>query len=129
MGYALQEAIYHHRIHNYKVHLNAHGGQKVQGVYYWDMNAPVVTWFAIRIMLTLVLLHKWSTLTVDFVLACPQAVIDSETYIKLPRGINFRANISRSTHVLKLLQKHLWSETSRTCMESAFSSQSHTIKV
>jgi len=45
---------------------------------------PRVTWFAIRLMLSLVLLHEWSTLTVDFVLAYPQVDIDSETYIKLP---------------------------------------------
>jgi len=29
-------------------------------------------------MLTLVLLHKWSSLTVDFVLVYPQADVDSE---------------------------------------------------
>ena len=55
-------------------------------------------------MLSLVQLHKWSTLTVDFVLAYPQVDIDSETYIKLPRGVNFGAGISRSTHIVKLLK-------------------------
>ena len=50
---------------------NAHGGQQVQGINYWETYTTVVTWFAIRLMLTLVLLHQWSTLTVDFVLAYP----------------------------------------------------------
>jgi len=70
--------------YKYKVHLNSHGGQQVQGIHYWDTYAPVVTWFAKSLMLTLVLLHKWSKLTVNFVLAYQQAEVDSETYIKLP---------------------------------------------
>jgi len=91
-------------IYKYKARLNAHGGQQVHGIHYWDTYAPVVTWFAIRLMLTLVLLYKWSTLTVDFVLAYPQADVDSEIFIKLPRGINFGPNISRLSHVLKLIK-------------------------
>ena len=54
--------------------------------------------------ITLVLLHKWSILTVDFVLAYPQADVESEIYKKLPRGIDFGPNISRLTHVLKLVK-------------------------
>ena len=71
-------------IYKYKARLNAHGGQQVHCIHYWDTYAPVVSWFAIRMMLTLVLLHKWSTLTMDFVLAYPQADVDSEIYMKLP---------------------------------------------
>ena len=58
-------------VYTYKVRLNAHGGQQVHGIHYWDTYAPVVTW--LLLMLTLMLLHKWSTLTVDFVLLYPQA--------------------------------------------------------
>jgi len=92
------------KIYKYKARLNAHGGQQVHGIHYWDTYAPVITWFAIRLMLTLVLLHKWSMLTVDFVLASPQADVDSEIYMKLPGGINFGPNISRLYHVLKLIK-------------------------
>jgi len=52
----------------------------------------------------LVLLHNWITLTIDFVLAYPQAEVKSETYIKLSGGINFGPNISTTIHVLKLLK-------------------------
>lgn len=76
------------KVYKYKACLNAHGRQQVQGIHYWDTYAPVVTWFSIRMMLLLVLLHNWSTLTVDFVLAYPQADVESKTYIKLPRGID-----------------------------------------
>jgi len=91
-------------IYKYKARLNSHGGQQVHGIHYWDTYAPVVTWFAICLMLTLVLLDKWSTLTVDYVLAYLQADVESEIYIKLPRGIDFGPNISRLSHVLKLVK-------------------------
>ena len=65
---------------------------------------PLCTWFAIRLMLTLILLHNWSTLTINFVLTYPQADVENETYIKLPPRINFGPNISRITHVLKVLK-------------------------
>jgi len=91
-------------VYKYKARLNAHGGQQVHCIHYWDTYAPVVMWFAIRMMLSLVLMHNWATLTVDFVLAYPQADVESETYIKLPRGVNFGPNISRTAHALKLLK-------------------------
>jgi len=91
-------------VYKYKACLNAHGGQQVHGIHYWYNYAPVVTFFAIRMILSLVLLHNWSTLTVDFIWAYPQADEESETYIKLPCGINFGPNISRTMHVLKLLK-------------------------
>ena len=83
-------------VYKYKAQLNAHGVQKVHGVHYWDTYSLVNTWLAIRMMLSLVLLHNWDTLTVDFV------DMESETYIKLPCRINFGPNISRTMHVLLL---------------------------
>ena len=76
MGYAEKRRITTGEIYKYKVRLNAYGGQQVYGIHYWDTYAPVVTWFAICLMLTLVLLHRWSTLMVDFVLAYPQADVE-----------------------------------------------------
>ena len=64
-------------VHKFKACLNASRGQQFQGIHYWYTYAPMVTWFTIRLMLTLVLLHKWGNCTVNFVLAYPQADIDS----------------------------------------------------
>jgi len=58
-------------LYKFKADLNAHGGQQVQGMHYWLTDAPVVTWVAIRLVLTLVLLYKWVTLTDIFVLGLP----------------------------------------------------------
>jgi len=46
---------------------------------------------------------RWSTLTVDFVLAYPQGDIENEIYMKLPRGIDFGPKISRLFHFFKLV--------------------------
>jgi len=43
-------------------------------------------------------------LTVDFVLAYPQADVESEIYMKIPRGIDFGPNISRLSNFLKLVK-------------------------
>ena len=69
-------------------------------------------------MLSLVLMHNWATLIMDFMLAYPQADVESETYIKLPRGVNFGPNISRTMHALQLLKNiyglrqagHVWNK-------------------
>jgi len=40
-------------VRKYKARLNAHGGQQVYGVNYWEKFAPVVKWTAIRLIMTL----------------------------------------------------------------------------
>ena len=54
-----------------KARLCAHGGQTIEGVHYESTYAPVVTWTAIRFLLTASLINNWHTRQIDFVLACP----------------------------------------------------------
>jgi hypothetical protein len=51
------------------------------------MYAPVVTWFLIWLLLVLSILNKWYTRQVDFILAYPQADIEFNMYMDLPKGI------------------------------------------
>jgi Reverse transcriptase (RNA-dependent DNA polymerase) len=83
--------------------LNLHGGQQEFGVNYWETYAPVVTWAAIRLILALVLIHKWHTRQIDFVLAYPQADVECDLYMKIPKGFTIQGH-DQSTHVLKLLK-------------------------
>ena len=46
-----------------------------------------MNWFSVRLFLVLVLTLKWHTRQVDFVLAYPQAPIECDLYMKMPRGI------------------------------------------
>jgi hypothetical protein len=90
-------------IYKWKARLNIHGGQQELGINYWETYAPVVTWAAIRLILVLVLLYNWYTLQIDFVLAYPQADVECEMYMKIPKGFEIDGKTNK-THVLKLLK-------------------------
>jgi hypothetical protein len=75
------------QVYKHKARLNVHGGKQVYGKNYFEMYAPVVTWFSIRLLLVLSILNNWHTRQVDFVLAYTQADIKFNMYMELPMGI------------------------------------------
>ncbi len=90
-------------VYKHKARLNVHGGQQELGVNYWETYAPVVTWAAIRMILILVILYGWYTVQIDFVLAYPQAKVECDLYMKIPKGFEIQGK-TRQTHALKLIQ-------------------------
>jgi hypothetical protein len=84
----------------HKARLNIHGGKQEYGVN--DTYVPVVTWFAIWLLLVFGLLFGWSLRQVNFVMAYPQAPIEMDMYMELPTGIIVKSGNS-TDHVLKLL--------------------------
>ncbi len=54
---------------------------------YYDTYAPVVTWFAIRLMIVFGIIFSWSLRQVDFIMAYPQAPIEMDMYMELPDSI------------------------------------------
>ena len=90
-------------ITKYKARLNLHGGKQVYGVNYYETYAPVVTWFAIRLLLVMALILKLSSKQIDFVMAYPQAPIEMDMYMELPAGIETKHGNSKD-YVLKLLR-------------------------
>eukprot|EP00957_Ditylum_brightwellii_P108962 8312012-Ditylum_brightwellii.AAC.2 len=91
------------KILKWKACLNVHGGQWVYGINYWEIYAPVVNWFAIRLLLILSLPNNWSMRQIDFISAYPKAPIKCNLYMMLPPGIATKDGTSK-THVLKLEQ-------------------------
>ncbi len=91
------------KVYKHKARLNIHGGQQTHGVNYWETYSPVVNWFSIRLCLTFSLLFDWSTRQIDFVLAFPQADVECDLYMELPRGLIFEG-IHRDTHCIKLVK-------------------------
>ena len=89
------------QVYKYKARLNVHGGQQEYAVNYFETYAPVVTWPSVRTLLTLSIIHRWCTRQIDFVLAYPQAPIEFDIYMELPKGIETKYGNGR-THVLKL---------------------------
>jgi hypothetical protein len=91
------------KVNKYKARLNVHGGKQEYAINYFETYAPVVTWFSIRLLLVLSILNKWYTRQVDFILAYPQADIEFDMYMDLPKGIETKYGNGK-THVLKLLK-------------------------
>jgi Reverse transcriptase (RNA-dependent DNA polymerase) len=66
-------------------------------------SSPAIWWATIRKVLILVLIYGWATLQIDFILVYPQAKVECDLYMKIPKGSKIRRGTNR-THVLKLLQ-------------------------
>ena len=90
-------------IKKYKARLNLHGGKQVYGMNYYETYAPVVTWFAIRLLIVIGILFGWALRQVDFIMAYPQAPIECDMYMELPQGIRTSEGDSKD-YVLKLLK-------------------------
>jgi hypothetical protein len=89
------------KIDLHKARLNLHGGKQIYGMNYFETYAPVVTWFAIRLMIIFGIIFCWAFCQVDFVMAYPQAPIEMNIYMELRQGIQTAHGNSRD-HVLKL---------------------------
>jgi len=89
-------------ITKYKARLNIHGGKQTFGVNYFDTYAPVVTWFAIRLIIIFAMCLKYHLKQIDFVMAYPQAPIENDMYMELPAGIRTKHGNSKD-YVLKIV--------------------------
>ncbi len=96
------------QVKSHKARLNRHGEKQVYGVNYFETCAPVVTWFAIRLMIIFGIIFGWALCQVDFVMAYPQALIKMDIYMELPQGI-LTAHGNSKDHVLKL-EKNIYGQ-------------------
>jgi hypothetical protein len=103
MVHAVQVQSHHHEITKHKARLNLHGAKQVFGMNYFETYAPVVTWFAIRLVIIMGIIFNWALCQVDFVMAYPQAPIEMDIYMELPQGIQIETGNSKD-HMLKLLK-------------------------
>ncbi len=87
-------------ITKYKARLNINGGKQEYGVNYYKTYTPVVTQFAIRLVIVFAILFGWALCQVDFVLAYTQLPIEVDMYMELPQGIETSSGNSK-THVLQ----------------------------
>ena len=73
-------------IKKYNAQLNMDGSRMRRGINYEETYAPVAKWSTIRLILTLAAVHKWHTRQLDYVLAFPQAPVERELYMEIPKG-------------------------------------------
>jgi hypothetical protein len=92
-------------VKKHKAQLNLHGGKQVYGMNYFETYAPVVTWFAIRLIIIFGIIFSLALRQVDFVMAYPQAQapIEEDIYMEIPQGIETAKGKSKNM-VLKLLK-------------------------
>jgi hypothetical protein len=100
-------------ISKYKARMNVDGSQMIRGIHYEETYAPVVQWSTIRFFMTMAVLNGWHTRQLDFVSAFPQADIERELYMKLPKGFTIPGRVlteeDRKNYVLKL-EKNLYGQ-------------------
>ena len=64
------------KIKSYKAILNVDGSRMVKGRDCDQIYAPVASWNVIRLVLSMVLVHNWKTIKLDYVQEFPQALIE-----------------------------------------------------
>ena len=92
-------------IYKWKARLNVHGGKQEKGVHFWETYSPVMKWFSIRFFLLLALLRGWRTRQIDFILAYPQAPVETPLFMRIPKGFAMaNDNEDPQDYVLELVK-------------------------
>ena len=95
-------------LNKHKARLCAHGGMQQWGENYWETYSPVVNMLTVRLILAIAHIHKLDSKSIDFVLAFPQAELDVDIWMELPRGMVPETDeTNKHLYVLKL-KKNLY---------------------
>ena len=86
----------------HKARLNFDGSRMEKGRDYDQTYAPVANWASIRLVLALVSAFNWHTTQIDYVLAYPQAPVEREVYMEIPRGYELEGGKSKTDYALQL---------------------------
>jgi hypothetical protein len=89
-------------VKKYKARLNIDGSRMQQGIHYDQTYAPVASWKFIRLLLIMVAKNGWYSKQLDYVLAFPQAPVEKEIYMMIPKGFALNIPNANEEHVLKL---------------------------
>ena len=88
-------------IKKYKARLNIDGSKMKHGEHYDQTYAPVASWTSVRLLLALASIHGWHTTQIDYVLAFPQAPVEREIYMEIPKGFKV-TDADPKEYVLKI---------------------------
>ncbi len=82
--------------------MNVDGSKQVYGVHYEERYSPIVGWATTRFLLIQALLNDWYMHQLDFILVFPQAPVESELYMEIPKGVCIEG-VNSKEYVLQLL--------------------------
>ena len=88
-------------VYKWKARLNIDGSRMVYKRDYDLTYAPVATWTSIRLLLIMDLIHGWHTVQLDYVLAFPQAPVERELYMHVPKGFEIEGAL-KGEYVFRL---------------------------
>ena len=74
------------KIKKYKARINVGGSRMIKNKHYDQTYSPVASWAIIRLLMTIAAVHRWPTKQLDYVFAFPQAPIERELYMSIPKG-------------------------------------------
>ena len=89
------------KVKRWKVRINVDGSRMTKGVHYDKVYAPVASWTSICLLLTIIVLHNWTTKQIDYAQAFPQAPAKKDLYLKVPAGFEVEGG-KKGDYVLKL---------------------------
>ena len=88
-------------IKHWKARLKVDGSRMTKGIHYDKLYAPVSSWTSIRLLITIIVLHKWNTKQIGYVQAFPQAPAEKDLYLKVPAVFEVEGR-KKSEYALKL---------------------------
>jgi hypothetical protein len=91
-------------VYKWKARINIDGSKQVYGLHYDKTYSPVVAWPTTRFFLAQSLLNNWKTKQIDFVLAFPQAPVERDLYMEIPKGIRIEGAMDGEEYVLQLVK-------------------------
>ena len=71
-------------ITKWKARLYARGHKSIENVDYWSTYSPIFLWSTFRLILVLALVNNWEMISIDFIMALPQAATKTDIYMKPP---------------------------------------------
>ena len=74
-----------------------------EGIHYDQTYAPVASWNLVRLLLALADVHGWKTTQINYVLAFPQAPVERDIYMEIPKGFDL-VGMDRKEYILKIHQ-------------------------
>ena len=89
-------------VYKWKARLNIPGGKQEYGVNYWETYAATLAWPPIQFLLTLSIVKSWHTCQIDFILAYPQADVECDLYMEIPK--EFEAGENSNQYCLQILK-------------------------
>ena len=71
----------------YKAQLNIDGGKQEYEVNFYNIIPPVITWTTLRLLFLLASINSFHTFQIDYALTFPQASIEFDMYMEIPKGV------------------------------------------